>query len=109
MSGAGPLPGPPAGQHTAPASLQSAGLCGGALDSMALALAARSMPLDGARVQHGPRRLPPCSDAVVQPKPEVSIGRAQGRCASDGSCTGPATRAFAQWIARARSAAAMPG
>ena len=58
-----------------------------------------------------------CTDAVVLPKPEVFIGRAQDRLAPDGACTDPATRdfvalqmrAFAQWMARARSAAAVPG
>ena len=74
-------------------------------------LSAATGPLGGARVQYDLRRVLLFVNAMVLVKPEVFIGNAQSKFASDGQCIDEATRqfvtgqmaAFGRWIAQARA------
>lgn len=58
-------------------------------------LSASPGPLGGARVQYDLRKVMLFMNAQVLAKPEVFIGAAGGKFASDGNCTDEVTRQFA--------------
>ena len=74
-------------------------------------LSAATGPLGGARVQYDLRRVLLFVNAMVLVKPEVFIGNARSKFASDGQCIDEATRQFVtgqmapfgRWIAQARA------
>ena len=74
-------------------------------------LSAATGPLGGARVQYDLRRVLLFVNAMVLVKPEVFIGNARSKFASDGQCIDEATRqfvtgqmaSFGRWIAQARA------